>query len=80
MREDAGEGPGVLPLPHKDAFIPVEFGAAAYRLGHSMVREGYDYNAVFTFKPGPRRRTTASLALLVRRSAGRSGPNVPIRQ
>jgi len=63
--------------PYRDAFIPVEFAAAAYRLGHSMVREGYDYNEVFTFKPGPRRRTTATLALLFRFS-GRSGTNVPI--
>jgi hypothetical protein len=28
-------------------FIPVEFSAAAYRLGHSMVREVYDHNRVF---------------------------------
>jgi hypothetical protein len=29
-------------------FIPVEFSAAAYRLGHSMVREIYDHNRVFS--------------------------------
>lgn len=29
-------------------FIPVEFSAAAYRLGHSMVREVYSHNRVFT--------------------------------
>lgn len=28
-------------------YIPIEFSAAAYRLGHSMVRETYDYNRVF---------------------------------
>ena len=28
-------------------YIPAEFGAAAYRLGHSMVRETYDHNRVF---------------------------------
>ena len=28
-------------------FIPVEFSAAAYRLGHSMVREVYNFNRVF---------------------------------
>lgn len=33
--------------PKKYPFIPVEFGAAAYRFGHSMVRETYDHNKVF---------------------------------
>jgi hypothetical protein len=41
----------------KTPFMPVEFSAAAYRLGHSMVREGYSYNHVFN---------PASLALLFR--------------
>jgi Animal haem peroxidase len=75
--EDVLEKGRAFYRPYRDAFIPVEFGAAAYRLGHSMVREGYDYNEVFTFKPGPRRRATASLALLFRFS-GRSGTSVPI--
>ena len=64
-------------LPQGDAFIPVEFAAAAYRLGHSMVRENYDYNEVFTFKDGPRKAVPASLDLLFRFS-GRSGTGVPI--
>jgi heme peroxidase len=29
------------------SFMPVEFSTAAYRLGHSMVREQYNYNRVF---------------------------------
>ena len=29
-------------------YIPSEFSAAAYRLGHSRVRERYDYNRVFS--------------------------------
>ena len=29
-------------------FMPVEFSAAAYRLGHSMVREAYSHNRIFT--------------------------------
>jgi Animal haem peroxidase len=30
--------------PHGDAFLPIEFGAAAYRFGHSMVRPSYRAN------------------------------------
>ncbi len=29
-------------------YMPVEFSAAAYRLGHSMVREAYSHNRIFT--------------------------------
>jgi hypothetical protein len=32
----------------KVPYMPVEFSAAAYRLGHSMVREAYSHNRVFT--------------------------------
>ncbi len=32
----------------KVPFMPVEFSAAAYRIGHSMVREVYSHNRVFT--------------------------------
>jgi len=31
-------------VPRQDPFIPVEFSVAAYRLGHSMVRPGYQLN------------------------------------
>lgn len=34
-----------------DPFMPVEVSMAGYRLGHSMVREVYDYNRVFTSAP-----------------------------
>ena len=41
----------------RDAFMPVEFSVAAYRLGHSMVRPGYQLNdailqAIFPNKGG----------------------------
>ena len=32
----------------KVPYMPVEFSAAAYRLGHSMVRQRYAHNKVFT--------------------------------
>ncbi len=58
-----------------EPFIPVEFSVAAYRLGHSMVRADYDFNRVFTSRPGG--VTPASLQLLFEFTA-ESGKSVPI--
>ena len=44
----------------KTPYSPVEFSAAAYRLGHSMVREVYSHNRIFT----PGGVTPATLQLL----------------
>lgn len=52
----------------KTPYIPVEFSVAAYRLGHSMVREEYNFNRVF--RPGG--LVPASLDLLFR-FTGKSG-------
>lgn len=41
-------------------YMPVEFSAAAYRLGHSMVRPSYSHNRIFT----PGGLTEATLELL----------------
>ncbi|WP_270935132.1 peroxidase family protein [Falsiroseomonas oryzae] len=49
-------GPGGTP------YIPVEFSAAAYRLGHSMVREIYNHNRIF--RPGNAPLPPANFALL----------------
>ena len=49
-------------------FMPIEFSAAAYRLGHSMVREIYNYNRVFT---------TANLSLLFTFTGGGGGAPIP---
>ena len=49
---------------HPTPFIPVEFSAAAYRLGHSMVRNVYDYNRVFTPLSDDDRIPPATLQLL----------------
>ena len=35
---------GITGRPLADAFMPIEFGAAAYRFGHSMVRPSYRAN------------------------------------
>lgn len=43
----------------KVPYMPVEFSAAAYRLGHSMVREEYSHNRIFT--PGGLTPATLSL-------------------
>jgi hypothetical protein len=42
-------------------YMPVEFSAAAYRLGHSMVRDVYSHNRIFNPEPGG---IPASLELL----------------
>lgn len=52
----------------KTPYMPVEFSAAAYRLGHSMVREAYSHNRVF--RPGG--LAPASLGLLFN-FTGKSG-------
>lgn len=46
----------------EEPYIPVEFSVAAYRFGHSMIRNGYDHNRVFG--PGPGRLGPGSLELL----------------
>jgi hypothetical protein len=43
-------------------FMPVEFAGAAYRLGHSMVREEYSHNRVF--RPVPPRLAAGTLSFL----------------
>ena len=51
-------------------YMPVEFAAAAYRLGHSMVREVYSHNRVF--RPGPGAAAPGSFAFLFQ-FTGKSG-------
>jgi hypothetical protein len=37
----------VNPVPGESPTMPVEFSVAAYRLGHSMVRDAYNWNRIF---------------------------------
>ena len=43
--------------------MPIEFSVAAYRLGHSMIRQAYNWNSIFDFGSG-------TLELLFHFSAG----------
>ena len=50
-----------------EPFMPIEFSVACYRFGHSMIRNGYDFNRNFGVKPDGSpgfRRAFASLSLL----------------
>lgn len=64
----------------QDPFIPVEFSVAAYRLGHSMIRAVYDYNRVFTPRPGGRTPATLKLLFDFTAKSGKEGDfaNIPI--
>lgn len=53
-------------------YMPVEFAAAAYRLGHSMVREAYSHNRVFRGGNDPEVIAPGTLGLLFH-FTGKSG-------
>lgn len=44
------QGPTLMPA-HKKFFMPVEFSVAAYRFGHSQIRDSYRFNHVFSNNP-----------------------------
>lgn len=56
---------------NREPFIPVEFSVAAYRLGHSMVRESYQWNRVF--KTGGLTEASLSLLFLFSELSGAGG-------
>lgn len=47
-----------------EPFIPIEFSAAAYRLGHSMIRDAYDWNRVFHGQQNPTPLANGTLPFL----------------
>ncbi|BCH21116.1 peroxidase family protein [Mesorhizobium sp. L-8-3] len=61
----------------KVPFMPVEFSAAAYRLGHSMVRQGYGHNRIF---PGTPFQLFFDFSGLSGGIVGDLAPNPPIGQ
>jgi hypothetical protein len=60
--------PGADPLSMPT--MPVEFSVAAFRLGHSMIREGYDWNSRFPSGSG-----TLDFLFIFSRTAGDLGGN-----
>ena len=60
------------------AFMPLEFSGAAYRLGHSMIRETYDYNRVFARREvEPSALSPATLGLLFSFTGSGGGAPIP---
>ena len=53
-------GPKVFDPSPFDFFMPLEFSVAAYRFGHTMVRNAYNFNVNFNFRGG----IPATLSLL----------------
>ncbi|MDB5513215.1 MAG: heme peroxidase [Enterovirga sp.] len=62
----------VQPSSATTATMPIEFSVAAYRFGHSMIRDAYDWNLFFNDRPGPPTIARGSLLNLFRFS-GTSG-------
>ena len=59
-------GPKAFDPSPNNFFMPLEFSAAIYRFGHTMVRNAYNFNVNFNFGPGGR---PATLSLLFTFSA-----------
>jgi hypothetical protein len=57
--------------------MPIEFSVAAYRFGHTMVRENYNHNRVFGSPPGVPFPLAPGLLSLFFRFTGSGGFNPP---
>jgi hypothetical protein len=61
--------------PNGTPYIPIEFSSAAYRLGHSMVREVYNHNRIF--RPGNQPFPPATFEQLFAFTAKSGGIGLP---
>lgn len=61
-------------------YIPLEFSAAAYRLGHSMVRQGYNHNRIFRPDNAPFPPATFDLLFAFTAKSGGIGLEGPAPQ
>lgn len=70
---------GVFYKPTRDdPYMPLEFAGAAYRFGHSQVRNAYDYNSEFSGRDGKPIATLAQLFTFTAFSGNNAGlPTLP---
>jgi heme peroxidase len=64
----------VNPPPGSTPTMPIEFSVAAYRLGHSMVRDTYEWNKVFRTGAPSGIATLGQLFQFTHKSGGLPGP------
>ena len=63
LQDVLANGRTFFELPDGEPFMPIEFSVAAYRFGHSMIRDRYDWNRTFN-DDGPPALADATLQLL----------------
>ncbi len=64
------------PQPN-DVFMPLEFSVAAFRMGHSMVRDAYQWNRIFNSDVNALPETLAELRQLTGEGGMRGKNNLP---
>jgi hypothetical protein len=61
----------------EDATMPIEFSGAAFRLGHSQVRAGYQWNKIFNREAGAANNAFSGSMFRLFRFSGTSGSMAP---
>jgi hypothetical protein len=65
-------------FPDKEfPFVPIEFSAAAFRVGHSMIRSSYNWNSTFNRDPGHTPATVSQLQQLTGSGGGLVNNQLP---